>query len=149
MFITCSDIFYFLWGDAVFADLEELKNLPTNQPDIDFRRRTVLKTLNDEFEGYEQLFGELSKAESVHSERMGKAKQLYDKIFAIALKSLWQMIQLRYYVPPAVVERIRNECRQNEKNPNFSFEKSIGELLGNASFPFDVWADVIYDPHDE
>lgn len=73
---------------------------------------------------------------------------LYDRVFAIALKSLWQMIQLRRYVPSVTVERIRNECRQNEENPNFSFEKAIGESLGNSSLTLDVWADIIYDPND-
>lgn len=149
MSITCSDIFYFLWGDALFADAEELKNLPVNQSDIEFRRRTVLESLNDEFEGYEQLFGELSKAKSVHSKQMNKAKMLYDKILAVALKSLWQMIQLRRHVPSVTVERIRNECRRNEENSDFSFEKAISESLGNSSLPLDVWADVIYDPNDK
>jgi hypothetical protein len=116
--MSCSGIFYFLWGDWLFADLPVQENFPSTIQDRDLRRNVVLQAIADYNERCQKTLGEI---QSLRASLTG-VEQLFFKAF-------WELLHLRESADPATVERLMIDRRVNELDPDFSFESAVQAML--------------------
>ena len=119
--ISCSGIFYFLWGDWLFSDEARQEQLPSTIEDRDLRRDVILKAITDYNERSSGLLSDINKLRASQEEAQ-----------RLCLISLWEVLQLRQHVSEEILEQIRVDKQVNQLDPDFSFEKAVEAMLYGA-----------------
>ncbi|HET9713270.1 MAG TPA: hypothetical protein VFP64_15355 [Pyrinomonadaceae bacterium] len=111
-------IFYFLWGDWLFADQPAQQQLPRTIEQRDLRRDVVLRSIGDYNDRCSKLFSDI---------RILRASLTETE--TLCFKALWEILQLRRHVPEEILEQIRVDKKVNELDPDFSFEHAVKAML--------------------
>lgn len=115
-------IFYFLWGDTLFAESLEQLHSYVDQPVIESRRELVLTALDGCFE---TLACEESEHRKTHERFLQSHRHL--------AKAYWTILKLREHVPAGVWTQIKIDLAVNEIDPDFSFVQALDEAFGQKS----------------